>query len=98
MSAIIQNLTVTTFMSKPVQPIPNKSVYEEGGVGVSSKLELFNGIFCETPRFEKVTYRRKEPSLEKWISFRYLLDQINAWKWQPSYSIKNILGGAMVIH
>jgi hypothetical protein len=43
-------------MSKPVQPIPIKFVYEEGGFGVSSKLELVNGIFYETTQFGKVTY------------------------------------------
>ena len=80
-------------MSKSVQPIPIKFVYEEGGFGVSSKLELVNGTFYETPQFEKVTRRRKEPSLEKWISFRYLLDHLNAWKWKPHYSNQSIFDG-----
>ena len=80
-------------MPKPEQPIPIKFIYEEGGFGVSSKLELVNGTFYETPRFEKVALRRKEPSLEKWISFRYLLDHLNAWKWKPSYSNQSIFDG-----
>ena len=80
-------------MPKPVQPIPIKFIYEEGGFGVSSKLELVNGTFYETPQFEKVARRRKEPSLEKWISFRYLLDHLNAWKWKPSYSNQGIFDG-----
>ena len=41
------------FMSKPVQPIPTKFVYEDGGFGVSSKLESVNRTFCETPQFKK---------------------------------------------
>ena len=80
-------------MPKPVQPIPIKFVYEEGGFGVSSKLELVNGTFYETPQFEKVARRRKEPSLEKWIPFRYLLDHLNAWKWKPHYSNQSIFDG-----
>ena len=80
-------------MSKPVQPIPTKFVYEEGGFGASSKLELISGTFYETPRFENVARRRREPSLEKWISFRYLLDHLNAWKWKPSYSNQGTLDG-----
>ena len=80
-------------MSKTVQPIPTKFVYEEGGFGASSKLELISGTFYETPQFEKVARRRREPSLEKWISFRYLLDHLNAWKWKPSYSNQGILDG-----
>ena len=80
-------------MSKPVQPIPIKFIYEEGGFGVSSKLELVNGTFYETPQFEKVTRRRREPSLEKWISFRYVLDYLNAWKWKPSYSNQSVFDG-----
>ena len=80
-------------MSKTVQPIPTKFVYEEGGFGASSKLELISGTFYETPQFEKLARRRREPSLEKWISFRYLLDHLNAWKWKPSYSNQGILDG-----
>ena len=80
-------------MPKPVQPIPIKFVYEEGGFGVSSKLELVNGTFYETPQFEKVARRRREPSLEKWISFRYVLDYLNAWKWKPSYSNQSMFDG-----
>ena len=80
-------------MSKLVQPIPTKFVYEEGGFGAWSKLELISGTFYETPQSEKVARRRKEPSLEKWISFRYLLDHLNAWKWKPSYSNQDILDG-----
>ena len=80
-------------MPKSVQPIPIKFVYEEGGFGVSSKLELVNGTFYETPQFEKVARKCKEPSLEKWISFRYLLDHLNAWKWKPYYSNLGIFDG-----
>ena len=80
-------------MPKPVQPIPIKFIYEEGGFGAWSKLELVNGTFYETPQFEKVALRRREPSLEKWISFRYVLDYLNAWKWKPSYSNQSIFDG-----
>ena len=80
-------------MSKPVQPIPIKFIYEEGSFGAWSKLELVNGTFYETPQFEKVARRRREPSLEKWISFRYVLDYLNAWKWKSSYSNQSIFDG-----
>ena len=80
-------------MPKPIQPIPIKFVYEERGFGVSNKLELVNGTFYETPRFEKVARRRKEPSLEKWISFRYLLVHLNAWKWKPHYNNLSVFDG-----
>ena len=80
-------------MQKPVQPIPIKFIYEEGSFGAWSKLELVNGTFYETPQFEKVTRRRREPSLEKWISFRCVLDYLNAWKWKPSYSNQSIFDG-----
>jgi hypothetical protein len=49
---------------KPVQPIPIKFIYEEGSFEAWSKLELVNGTFYETPQFEKVARRRREPSLE----------------------------------
>ena len=80
-------------MPKPVQPIPIKFIYEEGGFGVSSKLELIKGTFYETPQFEQTALKLGQASLEKWISFRYLLDHLNAWKWQSNYSNYSILDG-----
>jgi hypothetical protein len=80
-------------MPKTVQPIPIKFIYEEGSFGAWSKLELVNGTFYETPQFEKVALRRREPTLEKWITFRYLLDHLNAWNWRPDYCNQNILDG-----
>jgi len=80
-------------MPKSIQPIPNKFIFQEGGFGVSSKLELISGALYETPQFEKVALKRSEPSMERWISFRHFLDYLNAWKWKPSYSNQKILDG-----
>lgn len=80
-------------ITKSMQPIPNKFIFEEGGFGVLSKLELIKGTFYKTPQFEQNALKLGQPSLEKWISFRHFLDHLNAWKWKPNYSNQDILDG-----
>lgn len=80
-------------MRESIQPIPNRFIYEEGGFGISSKLELIKGTFYNTPKFEQTALKLGQPSMEKWISFRYFLDHLNAWKWNPNYSNCSILDG-----
>jgi hypothetical protein len=71
--------------SQPVEPIPISFCLEEGGMGLRSRLELIQGTFHYTPRFSADPGWKKQPSLERWISFRYSLDMLHVWNWQKSY-------------
>ena len=80
-------------MTKPVQPIPSKFVYEQVGFGVSSKIELIKGTFYKTPKFEQTALKLGQPSLEKWITFGYFLEQLHAWDWKPRYINSSVMDG-----
>lgn len=76
--------------------VPRKFSARIGGMlSVTFQIELTDGalVYTSSRARENTELVKIKPTVEQWREFRAALDDINVWRWEPSYINRKILDG-----